>query len=509
MKKIKIYLWFKLFLMISISILIIMVISYLFLQNIVFKQFGVYVSEDIDNEKEFFIENLKNILQKSNDAESIKEKNRLDTFIELQELLKNNKYIVSCVVFLNRALVFSYNKSDINFFPFPPPRLEGEVPPPAQFGKEKRFTPPKLKPGYFFEQYIFRLYPLRIYTVNLIFYNEAAKNFLERIKIVFLIFYLVLILLSFPISLLIARQFTKPIIDLTKKTINLSNGNFEGIIENKRIDEIGLLIDAFNKLSSELQKDQQFRKRITSEITHDISTPINIIKSYIYGLNDGIIDINTETIMSIDGEIERINELVDQINLFSSKADVNLDNIPFLSISDEIEIYIEKILYLFKKEKVEIIRDLEENILFKIRRNHLRSLLENILKNSILHNSKQVKIIEVFLYSDNNKKFNIDNMKNQLLQKQYSSFSINKFFEKMKNRKFSILIKDNGNGIDSEELPAIFERFYKGKNTIKDKNLRTSGLGLSIVKEICNLYNINIEIYSLINEGTAIILNFF
>lgn len=518
MKKIKLYLWVKLFLAISLLLLIVFVFSYFFFQNMIFRQFGFFLAEDIDKERETFIENLKSILEKqtfeysgnesNNSNLNAKEKINIERLSEINDLLIKNKYIVSCVIFFNRVLVFSYNKSSFVFLPMLPPRMDNTKEQPWQFGKERIFTPPKLKPGFFMEQYIFRVAPLRIFTINMIFYNEAAKNFMEKIRLLFLVFYLILLAISFPLSYFIAKQFTKPIRNLVKKTINLANGYYGETIENKNSDELGLLVDAFNKLSMQLKIDQEFRKRITSEITHDISTPINIIRSYIYGIKDGIIKISANTIMAIDSEIDRITELVDQINLFSSKKDINQDLIPLISIDEELEIYLEKVLYLFNKENIEIRKDIDKDIFYKIRRNHLRSLIENILKNSILHNNSLTKTLDVYLYKKEKADKYRSELTIQLIKKGYGFFSINPEINEKKEFSFSLIIKDNGVGISKDELNLIFERFYKAKNGFNDKTKKVGGIGLSIVKEICNLYNIYLELYSLIGEGTVIFLNF-
>lgn len=419
MKKIKIYLWLKLFIAINFFLLIIMIFSYFFIQNFINREFSLFLSEDVDNEKEHFIEQLKEIIEK-NDASYNENVTKFEKFIEIQNLLKENKYIVSCVIFLNRNLVFYYNKNNIEFIPPPPPKINNFSPMPNQFGKERRFIPPKLKAGFFMEQYVFRPYPLRLYTINILFFNSAARKFIEKIRFAFLLFYIVLLFISFPISILISKQFTKPVRKIIEKTIKLSSGNFEEIIENNRSDEIGLLIDAFNKLSIQLKNDHLFRKTVTSQITHDISTPINIIRSYLYGIKDGIIDISTQTIMTIDAEIDRINELVDQINLFSSNKDINMENIPLILINEEIEIYVDKILYLFNKDKIEIIKNLEDEVFFKIRRNHLRSLIENLLKNAILHNLSSIKKIEISLFSGNKAIEYVNNLKQYLIKNNYS-----------------------------------------------------------------------------------------
>lgn len=512
MKKIlikKIYLWQQLFLALSIFLLIISLISYFFVQNIIKKQLNIFISEDIEKEKLNFIENLKIILEENSVSFQEKYLDKFAILKKIQDLLNDNKYIVSCSIFLNKVLLFSYNKRNSEIIPMPPPPMnENTRPPFMDMERSRRFNPPKLKDGFFIEQYIYRTQPLKVFTINIIFYHEAAKKFLEKLRYLFIGFYILLLIITVPLSFLISKQFTKPIRDLAKKTINLSNGNYEIIIENKRKDELSILIDAFNKLAYELNKDQQFRKRIISEITHDIATPINIIRSYIYGLKDGIIDLSTDTIMSIDSEIERINELVDQINLFSSKSDYDHSSLPLLSISEELDIYIDKILYLFNKENIKIIKDIEQKLYFKIRRNNLRSLIENLIKNSILHNDNLSKILEIYLYSKNKAINFLNNLKLKLVSEGYSYYFIKNTKALENNLLFSFILKDNGNGISSDELPLIFDRFYKAKNSNNEKKYQSKGLGLSIVKEICLQYNIQLEFYSLLNTGSVIILSF-
>lgn len=519
MKKIKVYLWVKLFLAISLLLLIVTIFSYFFFQNLINRQFGIFLVEDLGREKENFVENLKIILANQNIDNENKENNKIERFEQINNLLANNKYIVSCTIFLNRALIFSYNKSNFEFIPPPPPRfeiqrMENPIPSPFQFRRENKIYPPKLKSGFFMEQFIFRNAPFKVYTINIVFFNEAAKKFLEKLRLLFLVFYIILLIISFPISYFIAKQFTKPIRALVKKTISLSNGDYGDIIENKSNDELGLLVESFNKLSIQLKNDEQFRKKITSEVTHDISTPINIIRSYIYGIKDGIIDLCPETIMAIDQEIERINELVDQINIFSSNQNNQTDKIPLLSISEELEIYIEKILYLFNKENIEAKKDIDKDIYYKIRRNHLRSLVENLLKNSITHNINSIKTLEIYLYKNDKAENFISEVATRLKNQGYAYYNISSESNiggKNKSKKessFSLIIMDNGVGISENELGRIFERFYRAKNGITDKSKKTSGIGLSIVKEICTIYSINLQIYSKLEEGTTIILNF-
>ncbi len=514
MKKKKIYLWLELFITVSILILISVIISYLFLQNIIKKQISLVISEDIEKEKDKFLEEIKSILEDKQKNIDEMDEDRFLLLKEMQDLLNQNKYIIACNIFLNRNLIFSYNKSNfevIHIPPPPPPNPQRTYENNTQTGRFgiNRFKPAELKPGFYMEQYVFRTSPLRIFFMNIIFYHEGVKNFLERLRVLFLLFYFVLLIISFPIIFLVSRQFSKPIRNLVKSTFKLSNGDYDVNIENKRNDEIGILIDAFNYLSSELKKDQEFRKKVTSQITHDISTPINIIKSYMYGIKDGIINSDINTILEIDGEIERINELVDQINLFS-RIDKNKDEkLPLLSLNEEIGIYIDKIIYLFNKEKLIIQKDVEDNIFYPIRRNHFRSLTENIIKNSIQHNNNDEKKVELTLYSNKKGLDFTTNLKNTLILNGYSYYSLNNIRKEDKKFLCSLTIVDNGIGVNKEELPEIFNKNYKARNGKKSEERWSNGIGLSIVKEICILYEIELEILSKIDNGTTIILNFW
>ncbi|HQQ18637.1 MAG TPA: HAMP domain-containing sensor histidine kinase, partial [Exilispira sp.] len=426
----RVYLWVELFIVISLLLLLSSVVSYFFIQKIVRSQFELFVSKDIEKEKNKVIDSIKEVLSDI-DSTILKEKTETEIHIQvpvetidrMQNIFKEYNFLVSGTVYVNRFLIYSYRKTDIAIPPLMPQPFNNPYgflrnnPGMKDFPK----PPPKLRSGFLNETYVFRLNSSMVYTVNIMIYHEGARDFLNRIKSIFILFYVVMIVITLFLTYFIARNFSNPIRKLAEETIKLTSGKYGNTLNIKRKDEIGLLIDAFNELSEKLYSIQQFQRQLVTQVTHDITTPINLIRSYVYGINDKVIPINGETVSLIDGEIERILELIDDFNIFSSREN-KTEKLPLLNLTSEIEIYAKKISSLFQNEDIDIELACCDEIIFPIRRNHFRSLLENIVKNSIIHNSKREKRVKIFINNEKDAGKLYNSIKDEFDKKEYQNY---------------------------------------------------------------------------------------
>jgi len=560
--KLKIPIWFKLFLSINLLLLILTIFSYFYIIYLINNQFGIFLIKSISKERLEFLEKVKIILEdfdknffiKINKDLNIKSNNNIRNIIDREKIFKelsNNmnetiskySFIVSFDVYLNRYLLFRYDnnmvlKKNKNLVPpphpiefdNPPPPLDLNIPPQYErkvkliinylinfqnkiYPYQENIKPMKLANNLFMEIFLYRFSENRNYILKIIIFNEDANKFLKTIRNYFIIFYLVLIFISFLASYLISKNFSTPIRKITEGTIKLSNGDYNVKIDLKRNDEFGLMIENFNNLALKLKKDNEFTKLIITNITHDISTPINIIKSYLHGIKDGVIALSDKNINDIDSEVERINELVDQFNIFylienkNKEEKINKDNLEKLNLSFESEIYIEKIFNFFKSEKIIINKNIEKDIYFKIKRNHFRSIVENLLKNSIIHNLSNEKLIEFYLLNIEKKNPNLENFIYDLLFEDrvflINSSSIlqkeNFYKEFIEKKKICLIIKDNGLGIYEDDIFKIFDSNYKGKNT---NSKLSKGYGLYIVKRIMEFYDFYLAINTKVDKGS-------
>ncbi|MCX8058566.1 MAG: ATP-binding protein [Spirochaetes bacterium] len=541
MKNIKIPIFFKLFFAINLFLLVFIILSYNLFIFLIEKEFGLFLLNNINEQKQKFIQSIESVIVEidnqikayflkndfmlsiTKDNDLIKEK-----VLKINKIINESYFVVSLNIFLNRRLLYFYAKSDTIKLPFPwPPefidemrkndfRNENDFIKRARKAIKDRFfseyfnplkqpTPPKLKKGFILENFTLR-FNNRFYIINYIIYNEDGKKFLSRLKTYFVYIYIILVILSVPLIYLITKNFSNSIRKIAKQTIKLAGGDYDVNLNEKRNDELGLLIEEFNKLACKLKNEEEYLKSMIKSITHDITTPINIIKSYIYGIYDGVIKLDIKTLNEIDSEIERITELINEINKYSRNISYSNEIVENINITSEIEICIKKVQKYFENNSIFIEYDLGKDLYYKISKNHLRSLIENLLKNSIIHNNKLEKIVKIFLLEYQNKdKFNQikQNLELSQLNKFIYSNGINYEEDKIK---YVIIVNDNGNSFDEEKLKNIFLNNIKRIERDEKDFDKIHGYGLEIVKKICKVYNIVIEINYKKNIGTTFIL---
>lgn len=557
--KLKLPIFAKLFFSINLIIFLFTILLYFLFIYLVEREFNFFLLEDVDQKKRFFIDDIQKIiidfdnewvqeLLKDKFIYSDIKKSELlkKRIIEINKIVHNYSFIYFLNIFLNRNQIYFYIKSDS--FDLPPPFSTPEQiqqnfnlnENKENISKRRKFfskirdlikdllifnnpnplvpkKPPRLKKGFIFENFTLR-FNNRIYVINYIIYNEKGSKFLNNLKLYFLYIYLILSLISIPFIYLLSKNFSKTIRNIVKETIKLSSGDYNIKLDEKRNDELGLLIDEFNKLSIKLKNDKEYLLSIVRSVTHDISTPLNIIKSYIYGIYDGVVKVDAKTLNDIDSEIERINDLINEINEYFNLNQSNKKD-KLINIVLEISIYVEKFINLYK-DGVSIEMEKSEEFFYNISRNNLRSLIENLLKNSIKHNNKKNKIIRVnisnikYLFNefDNDLlikiplEYNLNNIKIKDLKNYYefeSTFNLN---YKLENYSFFIVISDNGNGFDKEKLDLIFNEEIKDLQKLS--NVQFNTYGLEIVKKICKIYKIGLKVYTKKDIGTTIILFF-
>lgn len=274
----------------------------------------------------------------------------------------------------------------------------------------------------------------------------------------------------------------KEINKITKCMEEINRRNYKLEIDDISEDELSILKNEIYKTTIMLKeaaensnKEKLELKDSLSDISHQLKTPLTSILIILDNLIDDPEmdkDIREDFIKDIKREINGINFLVQSI-LKLSKLDTNTINF----IEDEIElnkIVIEAI------KNVSMLSDLRNvNVNLKIKSNSVIKCdfkwqveaISNILKNCIEHSNENSDVIVII--------------------------EDNKVYSK-------IIIKDNGGGIAKEDLPHIFERFYKGKNATSD----SIGIGLSLAKTIIEKDNGTISVQSS-DKGSIFEIKYF
>ena len=278
-------------------------------------------------------------------------------------------------------------------------------------------------------------------------------------------------------------SFTKPLNKIRDTTTELAKGNYEVTTQIKQSDEIGELAKSIDKLALQLDKSskeserfEKMRQNFIANISHELRTPITVIRGSIEAICDGIIsdpeqlkDYN-EQILSDSIHLQRlVNDLIDLTKLQNTDFSIDKSTINLFEIINDA---VRSMKQISTKKGLKINFSAENAIeedryLFVGDYQRIRQMIIIVLDNAI--------------------KFSNENQKVDILLKK-------------ENKKYELKIRDSGRGIDPENIGEIFNRYHKS-NTEENKN--GMGLGLAIAKEIALRHNIEIFVKSVPNIKTV------
>lgn len=282
-----------------------------------------------------------------------------------------------------------------------------------------------------------------------------------------------MVLITIFIAILISNNISKPVEVVSNMANLIGDGDYDNKIDyDSNIVEIDVLIKSINNLSAKLEEQENLRKRLTTDISHELRTPLTSIQTHLEAMIDGIWEPDTERLNSVNEEVIRLTNLVNQLqNLAkfdSEKSKLNLAKVNVKNLIMNV-VYNNQGKALEKNINIEC--DLE-SIDSYLDKDKISQVIVNLLSNAIRYTNNGGKIF-ISSYKENN------NLK--------------------------IQFKDNGIGIPKENIKYIFERFYRVDES-RSKNTGGIGVGLTIVKSIIDLHQGTIEVRSELNKGSEFIV---
>ena len=286
---------------------------------------------------------------------------------------------------------------------------------------------------------------------------------------------IIVLLLSIIISYFISKHLSKPIINLNNQAKNIAKGDFSKKFDDKsNIQELNELSNTLNYAREELERTEELRRDLMANVSHDLKTPLTMIKAYAEmatDLHSSDKKKQKEDMEIITSEVDRLTLLVEDI-LDLSKMQSNIDNLnkedfDLIELSNKIlkkyKLYQETENYKF------IFNHNEKELIINADKKKIEQVIYNLLNNAINYTGK-----------DNTVTLNVNKNKDIIL----------------------VEIIDTGKGIKEEDIPYIWDRYYKNKKKHK-RNLIGTGLGLSIVKNILEKHNYKYGVKSKEKEGTT------
>ena len=315
---------------------------------------------------------------------------------------------------------------------------------------------------------------MEIQSVGPYAYTEHDALFISDMesKLVLVAFFSLLIPLFF--ALLVAKKLSSPIVTINDFTKEIAKGRYSSLsLEETGIREIDDLLVSVNDLSLQLQHQQKIRNRLSSDIAHEIRTPLTTLKGNIEAMIDGVWEISEERLYRCYEEVSRITRLIgeiDRINeLESQESQLQKTTFDLTELAQQI---VDNFQPMLVENKLNCSAS-GDRVFISADRDKIHQVLTNLLANAI--------------------KFTPSGGRIDLYVSQSKGTT-------------SFRIIDNGQGIPPEEVGQIFERFYMAEPS-RNSKLGGQGIGLSIVKGIVNAHQGTISVDSIYGKGTTFTIN--
>lgn len=293
---------------------------------------------------------------------------------------------------------------------------------------------------------------------------------IDTIKAQFVIITIILVLVALGLAFYLSRKIAAPIIQINESAKDLAKGDYSVEFKGKGYLEAKELNDTLNYAAKELSKVENLRKELIANMSHDLRTPLTMIAGYGEVMRDIPGENTPENVQIIIDETTRLTSLVnDMLDLSKLQAGVIELNAMTFNITQEIKNIISRYDKLLGYQNITIQFEYEQEVKVVGDSIKLGQVIYNLINNAMNYCGDDYMVIV-----------------KQIIQENQVCFQF----------------IDHGEGIEQNQLPYIWERYYKVDKTHVRSKIG-SGLGLSIVKAVLELHQAEYGVRSKIKEGTT------
>lgn len=280
----------------------------------------------------------------------------------------------------------------------------------------------------------------------------------------------ILILLSFLISLVLSKRITSPLIATTQAAKQLSVGEYTPVLSSISYREIKELNAQLIQTAEDLKRVEKMQRELIANISHDLRTPLTLIEGYAEVMRDLPGENTPENMQVIIDETKRLSTLVNAILDYSvSKSGKDVIRNEKFDLTASINSILERYGKLKEQDGYHIIFEPSKNVCVCADELKVGQVIYNLINNALTYTGadKTVNVVQTVF-----------------------------------NGKVKIEIKDSGEGIEPDELDSIWERYYRSNKAHKRAAIGT-GLGLNIVKGILDSHGLEYGVESEMKKGST------
>ena len=302
------------------------------------------------------------------------------------------------------------------------------------------------------------------------YFNDNDFHFLKVLNAIIAVVGVIAVIGAVFAGIIFAKKISVPVVSVTNITKEISNGNCNKKIDtNEDTTEIAQLVQAVNHMSYMLNEQENIRKRLTSDVAHELRTPVANVSANIEAMVEGALEPDNARLESCYNELMRITDIISDLEKLRQ---IENEKLVLERTSVDVKELCESVIQAFKAqlESKQISCTVNADHVSRMAdKNRLYQVMANLISNAIK-------------YTQNGGCINVDVVDNKDF--------------------VAISVKDNGIGINESDLPFIFERFYR---TDKSRNRTTggAGIGLAIVKAIVLAHGGEVSVESKESVGST------
>lgn len=304
-------------------------------------------------------------------------------------------------------------------------------------------------------------------------WGQLEESFIKSIKIANLYAGIIAFFLALALGAIMSKKISAPLVTLAHAVRRISGRELSHRVPVNSSDEIGELAHAFNSMAQSLEENEKLRKNMLADVAHELRTPLSILRGNLESMQEGVLEPSQEVFSSLHDETVRISKLVNDLQELALAEARELKIYPKRNIlGDIIDSALQSIKLEAQSRKINISVEVPAtNIWVNVDTHRMEQVLYNLLTNALRYTQDGGRIGIIAQIIDN---------------------------------WAEVTVQDSGIGIADEDLPYIFNRFYRADKS-RNRGSGGVGLGLAITKGLIEAHGGKVWVESELGRGTKFV----
>ena len=280
---------------------------------------------------------------------------------------------------------------------------------------------------------------------------EAAEMFDTAVRGVVAISLVVAVAAAVVLAIVLARRLAGPLQSIGRAARRIADGDYGARVPRDGPEEVASLADSFNQMAVALEEQERMRRDFITNAAHELKTPLTNLTGYLEALRDGVIPAEAATYDSLLEETERLVRLSSELDVLAAgDADLGLDEIRDLDLAQAIHAAVDLATAAAVRRELSLEAEVPPRLAARANPDRLAQVLGNLLQNAVRYTPAGGRVLV-----------------------------------RAERRPGDVLVtvSNTGPGIPAEDLPRVFERFYRVDKS-RDRALGGAGIGLAIVRQL-------------------------